>query len=349
MSKLTQNFNNTETLANYLSSTSSQDKIQEFYSQVQETLNNFDSKVNSVVHQHEKDFLSAFRCVMHQVYNDMQQLKNQIDQQSQKLQKDEALTKLKESLQWFQNEAVSLSHASTKLHNKNEQTKARLHEVESENTYLKETLREVMRENKQLKEQKEKFTPEKSIEEEMASSSKYIQPADDLEELSTTFELPPQLVSQLQTIIKNKDKATQEIVNRYKRQLEAKNQKIKILTSQQSAAYLQKSELEQLFIDCVNEAKRKTLSRRGKSSSPNTSRLPAMFTSNEKRSLIENFLSDDSVISAVQDKLFPKIKEAKRDSASSFMITRKKSKPRNYAIQNGKLLINRKLTSFKIN
>lgn len=82
----------------YLKAQNYEDKVNEHYQGIQDTLVVLDKRVNDIVHQHEKDFLSAFRTLMGQVQGELQMLRQLSDEQALVVKRDHAVQSLQDSL-----------------------------------------------------------------------------------------------------------------------------------------------------------------------------------------------------------------------------------------------------------
>lgn len=133
------------------SESTQQDNILKYYEQLSNHLESLDVKLNGVIARHEKDFLSAFKTLMHQVQKEMKELRLKSDDQALMVQRDKVVKELQESLEWFKNEALKLSDMYTKLKEEHEIVKRQNTLVTEHNEFLEQKIKGLKRKHNTLK------------------------------------------------------------------------------------------------------------------------------------------------------------------------------------------------------
>jgi len=128
-----------------------QDNILRYYEQLSNHLEDLDVKLNGVIARHEKDFLSAFKTLMHQVQKEMKELRVKSDEQALMVQRDKVVKELQESLEWFKSEALKLSDMYTKLKEEHEIIKRQNTLVTEHNEFLEQKIKGLKRKHNTLK------------------------------------------------------------------------------------------------------------------------------------------------------------------------------------------------------
>jgi hypothetical protein len=133
------------------SENSQQDNILRYYEQLSNHLEDLDVKLNGVIARHEKDFLSAFKTLMHQVQKEMKELRVKSDEQALMVQRDKVVKELQDSLEWFKSEALKLSDMYTKLKEEHEIIKRQNALVMEHNEFLELKIKGLKRKHNTLK------------------------------------------------------------------------------------------------------------------------------------------------------------------------------------------------------
>lgn len=131
--------------------TTQQENILRYYEQLSNHLVDLDVKLNGVIARHEKDFLSAFKTLMHQVQKEMKELRMKSDEQALMVQRDTVVKELQESLEWFKNEALKLSDMYTKLKEEHEIVKRQNVLITEHNEFLEQKIKGLKRKHNTLK------------------------------------------------------------------------------------------------------------------------------------------------------------------------------------------------------
>lgn len=112
----------------------------------------------------------------------------------------------------------------------------------------------------------------------------------------------------------SQEKNFNESVRHYKSTLDNEKKKIKNITAQQTSVFLEKSDSETLFLECVEEVRKEVLRRRaktllnqkfGKKKVMTERDRKETFTPGDKRKILELLISNEQVLIMLYEKLFP--------------------------------------------
>ena len=123
-----------------------------------------------------------------------------------------------------------------------------------------------------------------------------------------------ELFKEIEVIMDKQVKHFAESTKHYQRIITNERKKMQNLSVMQSSVFLEKSELENLFLDCVEEVKKDISHRRAKSlrlqkfplkekSTPK--KKEEIFSSGDKRKIMELLISNEQVLIMLYEKLFP--------------------------------------------
>mmetsp|Transcript_31542 Transcript_31542/g.35850 ORF Transcript_31542/g.35850 Transcript_31542/m.35850 type:complete len:480 (+) Transcript_31542:41-1480(+) len=127
--------------------------VEGLYQELNESVVELDKKIESILAQNEKDFLSAYKMHMLRVQNELKILKGRANEGEMKNQRDDQLTKIEESMKWFRDEALNLGDACNEQKKEIEKWKNRVEHLEEDRKFLEHQIQESKRVNKILKTQ----------------------------------------------------------------------------------------------------------------------------------------------------------------------------------------------------
>lgn len=308
---------------------SSSDKIQEYYEALKTNVSTLDSYIDTVLQRHEQDFLNAFKCQMYNLYNQLKELKKKTDENELKLRRDEQINKLQASLEWFREEAVKLGESTQYYKKEADKWKAKAESMEDDRKFLETQLKNAKRKIKTLYnelEKKEEGTQESlevsqelSIQKLPRLNNKQFVPSCKagvviLEILQKHKRKSKEFLEELEKYMEAQESKFHESVKHYKSIIENEKKKIINLNAQKNNAFVQKSDLEGLFLECVEEVRKEVLRRRAKSllqqkfprkSGSAQRERKDLFTPSDKRKILELLISNEQVLVHLYEKLFP--------------------------------------------
>ena len=140
-------------------SNSAQDNIEIYFKQLDAQVGTLDTSIDRMLFKHEQDFLSAFKSHMHEVYQQLSDLKKQYTEEDNKFRRQANLASVTASLEWFQTESVKLNELVVDLRREVEKWKSKALANEDERKFLEHQLKLSKKEINDLKVQMGKAKP----------------------------------------------------------------------------------------------------------------------------------------------------------------------------------------------
>ncbi|CAG9328851.1 unnamed protein product [Blepharisma stoltei] len=307
-----------------------QDKISEYYSAIKSQISTLDTHIDGVLQRHEQDFLNAFKCQMYNLYAQLKELKKKTDENELKIKRDEQINRLQKSMEWFREEAVKLGESAQFYKKEADKWKAKAESLEDDRKFLETQLKTAKRKIKllqgesiikdEIEEPQESFITQKEpIHNESVASIKNYSPVSKygivvLDLLQKYSIKDGSFYVEIENYLLNQEKQYNEAIKHYKNTLDNKKKKIQNITAQQTSVFLEKSESESLFLECVEEVRKEVLRRRaktllnqkfGKKSKFTERDTKDHFTPGDKRKILELLISNEQVLIMLYEKLFP--------------------------------------------
>ena len=299
------------------------DKILEYSKGLETHVNKLDSHIDSVLQRHEQDFLNAFKCQMFSLYGQLKELKKKNDENEIRMKRDEQVNKLQKSLEWFREEAIKNGESTAMYKKEADKWKAKAESLQDDRNFLENQLKNVKRKMKLMMiERKSDSDPDDSIKTSPRESVElqttiFVPSSKTGEIIQETHEKHPDQISflyQLEHFFHELEIKYNESIKHLKNTLENERKKFKQFSAQQSSAFFVKSDLETLFLDCVEEV-RKEISRRKVKNTVEQKYSKRARTSNpisretmtpsDKRKILELLISNEQVLIMLYEKLFP--------------------------------------------
>lgn len=302
--------------ASFLTDISTSQPYHDYYHQLTDQIALLDSKVKTSLKGHEKDLLSLFRTHMYEIYQQVNDLKRKTDEQEWSRRRDEHVNKLESSLKWYQEEALHLREMC-KAHKKDcEKWKARVDSLEEDRKMLEIQLQTAKKQIKMYNEQ----WPNDPVQVESLHFPTVHKPEPLLNPQSSKFlsqlsvrtsPSDPRFLQEVEKYVTTQEQKCQGAIKHLQSIVEGEKRKAKA-ASAQAFAFLPKSELEGVFLECVEEVRREVLRRRtqavmtSKYTTKSTFHEPkSSFTSKDKRRILELLIENEKVLVFLYEKLFP--------------------------------------------
>lgn len=303
---------------------SSQERIIEYQNSIKNQILNLNTDIDSVLQRHEQDFLNAFKCQMYNLYTQIKELKKASNNTGVNLKHNEELQKVQKSLEWFKKEAVKLGETVEAYKEEIESWKKKSKELEADCKLYKSRLKSTKKKLKLLKITQEANAPNEQvlittvdpspppISAKFASSSKSGEIISNL--LQQYRRSESQLFKELERVMEKQAKHFSESTKHYQSIIANERKKLQNLSVMQSSVFMEKSDLENLFLDCVEEVKKEIGHRRAKSlmfqkfplkSKETPKEKGEMFSPGDKRKIMELLISNEQVLIMLYEKLFP--------------------------------------------
>jgi len=313
-----------------------------------------DQKVGNVVRKHEADFLNVYRGHMFNVQKEMRMLKEKASEEENKRRRDEELVKMEQERDWFRNEAVRLDKickgiCSSEYKKSVEKWKNKADALEEDRKFLEDQVLSAKKLNLRAREQLELYHRTYGL---IGSESKVESPSLSLDQSSRRDDTSvgpgkkvtyqggtsgSEMLSPMEDrrVVGMAETQYIETINHLKSQLEAEKRNLRQIKSAKTNYLLEKGELEDFFLQCIEEVRKEILTRRMKSAqllSRNASKVMTrassarhfpkaavpesaddikleLFTESDKRKVIELLVSNEQVLLFLHQSLFPQKKE----------------------------------------
>jgi hypothetical protein len=281
-------------------------RISDYNTKIKDFVSKLDDNIILIVKGHENDFISAYKSIMSQIQIQMTKLRQNSDDQTVMVKNDQAVRNLQETLAWYQNEAVKLSDACSRLQSRYDRVKEKIQNFTIENNYLEQQIKMLIRQNQTLKNNLNKKSPQKpqttdEIQEKIVLS-------DTLKEFKYKYNIKNKsLLQSLTSFFNSIENISNKEINQI--DLDIKDIKFNIhkISAMQSEVYMKRNESEELFLECIDEMRKEIIRKKAKTYSVKRSggvkQDNILITEREK--LIESFVTNEETISFLYDKLFP--------------------------------------------
>mmetsp|Transcript_27163 Transcript_27163/g.48747 ORF Transcript_27163/g.48747 Transcript_27163/m.48747 type:complete len:348 (-) Transcript_27163:633-1676(-) len=267
------------------------EQINGLYSQIQSNISDLDKKVSNILTQHEADFLNVYRGHMFNIQKEMRALKDKADAEESKRKKDELVVKLEHERDWFRNEAVRLDEICKEYKLNFEKWRSKAMVLEDDRNFLEKQLLQAKKEIKQLQDR-------------LTSTEQSVVPMTE----SKTIERFSIAQSETEDHVGLMHQQSEATILHLQRQLKAERRSMRALKSAKSNYLLERGELEEFFLECVENVRKEVLRRRLKSN-PSTSEVKLeQFTETDKRKVLELLVADERVLLLVHERIFPTVK-----------------------------------------
>ena len=321
-----------------------QDKIKEIKKQekdIKGDINNLAQTIQAIVDKNHRDFISTFANFMDSVRKDLKLKLEQMEKIEEEKRKINDIRSIKCERDYFRLEAIKLSRMTNNLKKKIEDMalKMKLLNENVENLQIK--LKDSEGVNKQLLLELEKnIKSQKEIEREL-NIMKDINDKNNININKTKNSNnnnininPEERVETNSTQAYENERKTQEIfllndqMRRLRNELKKEKERSHMALGELNKIYLERSKLENIFIDCVEETRKIIFNRKLKENNGgykirqrvgvgkydykmNLKTKYESFLPSDKQSILENFVFNDEVSNIIRDAIFTRPKKEK--------------------------------------
>ena len=291
------------------------DGITTLYSQLNTCINDLDQKVGTVLRQHEVDFLSVYKSHMFSIQKEMKLLKEKASDEANKRRRDEEMVKLELERDWFRTEAVRLDALCKDYKRSAEEWKAKATVLEEERQFLQDQVIMAKKVNARSMEQLQTLQ-QKSRESLLTKSESSPTPQD-----RSTSSAPanPLFVTHLTPDPHTStpdlhEQRYKDTISHLRNQLNVSQSALRRIRAVKTDYLLEKGELEDFFLACIEEVKKDIQVRRERMTSYSQRKTPIrplneselkFFTDTDKKRVIELLLTQDQVLLFLHRSLFP--------------------------------------------
>jgi len=277
------------------------------HQKLQELADQLDDMVKKQLSEHEKDFFLAYKAHMYTVQRDFKQLKHKADEEETKTRRDAKIHLLEKELQWFMNEALRLDELCKKYKRELDGWKGKAEALDEDRHFLEAQIKTSKKHNTTLR---------SSVEKAQAAAYKAL------------VHGPPVQEDQVEGVADGEGEAaylSEDLERRYqqtiaglRRRLKDEKKQIAHLRSARTNPWGETSDLEQHFLEAVEEVKQEIV-QRGEEQRRNVLSAPRRplsvktvkdisfedFSATDRRSVIARLLSKEQVLLFLYGKLFP--------------------------------------------
>ena len=296
------------------------EKIEEYHGVLLKQVDMLDTHIVTVLQKHEQDFLNAFKCQMFSLYGQLKELKKKNDENEIRLKRDEQLNTLQKSLDWFRQEAIKLGESTQFYKKEADKWKAKAESLQDDRNFLENQLKNTKRKLKLL-EIERKFNDDDSLKSSIAPSqealNKFVpnsKTGEIIEDLYNKHGSQGNFLNELETYFHDLEVKYNESIRHLKSLVDVEKKKVKQITAQHSSNFFVKSDLENLFLECVEEVRKEISRRKAKSlvdqkySKRSNTVQPderMVMTPSDKRKILELLISNEQVLILLYERLFP--------------------------------------------
>jgi hypothetical protein len=318
------------------SATPGEELINDYFEQLNLEINHLGLNMHKIIKKHEDDFVSAFKGQLNPLYKELSELKQQNSKNQLNLKRDSEVSKLHELLSSYERELASVSESANFYKTEVDKLKAKVHALNNDKEYLEEEivglkhkLSEALNELRRLK----SLSPgSELIGRENLGKSKSVTPRMSRSPPPTYTFVPVskagyfineimrrhhprsyEFVSQLEHFMIVQENKFLETVHHYKKIID--KMKVKSRNESMRKEEREKSQLETLFLKCVEDIHNEKIKNRRNSRitrklAENSKQTfvydQTFFTSLDRRKLIEKLLDNDYVLDLIYTTMFNK-------------------------------------------
>jgi hypothetical protein len=299
-------------------------RIVQLDDELKQLANTMDSRIKRMLAEHEKDFFLAYKTHMYAVQKDFKELKAKADEEDSKTRKDQKIQRLEKQLDWFMTEAMRLDDLCKRYKKEVDKWKAKGEALEEDHRFLEDQIKGAKRQNKVLraaveraqtsaysvlvisKEREKGGTPDLALPGRPASTEPYGTQTGD--NVARSASAPRKLggtapAGALPVSVVSGNEVEQrylDTIRELKQTIEAERKTLNMLRATRANAYTHKSEMEDFFLACVDEARRDMNKRKFIPQAVRSGDLPP-----EKQKILETLLGSEEVLVLLYEKLFP--------------------------------------------
>jgi myosin heavy subunit len=300
------------------------ERIIEYQTAIIQQITNLDHDLDSVLKRQEQDFLNAFKYELFKLHSQIKELKKAANNKEIIIKHQEEVANLHKTIENLKSESFHYEELAEELKKEAKILKTKNLSLEKE---LKDLTVKLKQAKKTLKAQNsESFkSKERSSDIELPETSSSIKIINSYKPNSKSGHVIQELLQHYQEINENFLKDVEVLMERQSRSFEEatshfksviKSEKRKHLSNSLAGSQMlyQQNELENLFLECVEEVRKEVLARRAQSlafQKYTTKLLPfpkekeQIFTSADKRKVMELLVSNEKVLILLYETLFP--------------------------------------------
>jgi len=298
------------------------------YADLQSLADELDSTVQSKLNKNEFAFFDAYKGFMQTVKKELTELQQKADEEETKNRRETKIQSLQKRLDWFMNEALRLDELCKRYKKELDKWKGKAEALKDDQEFLENQIKQAKRNNKTLRGSVEKAQTSAYsalVASDTGTSPPAVRPALKDSQQSAPDEGLRALEDSPAVLSKELETRYQKTITRLKQQLENEQRLVSKMRAVSDRQFDEPSELESLFIRCVEQVKSEVEERRRQQAEEQNSRkrrgsrkdhsepppgamLSAStddFTVMDRRRVVELLLNSREVLSFLHDKIFP--------------------------------------------
>eukprot|EP01022_Parablepharisma_sp_SALTPOND_P018657 TRINITY_DN3081_c2_g1_i1.p1 TRINITY_DN3081_c2_g1~~TRINITY_DN3081_c2_g1_i1.p1 ORF type:complete len:771 (+),score=47.91 TRINITY_DN3081_c2_g1_i1:288-2600(+) len=290
-------------------------KIGNLYEQLQDVVSDLEIKIGCTIKREEKEIIEAYKEKLANIQEVLDTYKRKVEYQEVKLQKDEMIGALKDQLEHYKREHAAIAKTSLELRNEMHKLKLLNESLENEKRFYEKKFKETKKKNKALRMALNKLSAtevkiDTPVPKELPRKSL---PFNDKFDIFIGWLLNAKdmdkdgALEKCREYYQNFSQRTEEVIASLRQQLAIERKAMQKLRAAQTDSQLAKTELEQLFCECVEEMKRKLgrkkLDVRNEIKGESTGSSPRL-SSSDKALIIEQFMTNEKLLRALYTTVF---------------------------------------------
>ena len=303
-----------EKLINSMNFQQSQDDIDKMAKNIKGDIKNLSVLIKSIIDKHHRDYILTFSSFMDTVRRDLKIKLEQMEKIEEEKRKVNDIKYIKCERDYFRIESIRMHNLSKELSAKIDDMSLRMKILTDEVNAVTMKWRESETINKQMaKELEQNVKAQKEIQNEMIQMKEFIQKtAEDNSNIENTIRREEEKEE-------NYKERSMVLVEKLKSELKKEKLRNHKLFTEMNNLLKEKSKIENIFIDCVEETRKSILNRRIKTkldqrmvksnSMKNFNAIDTKYESflpSDKRAILESFLFNDEISAIIKEALILK-------------------------------------------
>ena len=300
-----------EKLINSMNFQQSQDDIDKMAKNIKGDIKNLSVLIKSIIDKHHRDYILTFSSFMDTVRRDLKIKLEQMEKIEEEKRKVNDIKYIKCERDYFRIESIRMHNLSKELSTKIDDMSLRMKILTDEVNAVTMKWRESETINKQMaKELEQNVKAQKEIQNEMIQMKEFIQKtAEDNSYIQDTIRREEEKEE-------NYKERSMVLVEKLKNELKKEKLRNHKLFTEMNNLLKEKSKIENIFIDCVEETRKSILNRRIKTkfdqrmvksnSMKNINAIDTKYESflpSDKRVILESFLFNDEISAIIKEAL----------------------------------------------
>lgn len=305
----------------------SMSRVYEEYAKLNDVVDQLGMKVSGVLAKQENEFLGAYRAHMYNVQRELQGLKAEVLEKENALTNNEQMQKLEEECKWYREESLRLDGLLGEAKKSEQFMKQKMAMLEDDRNWLAKQLKSAKKQNKLLRAE-----IELQLREGIDANDKMFETRQPetrgMGETQNTSSLPqlPQAGGKrtgamfqsqsVSALLPTDTLLLQKELRQMKIQRDSEKKIAQELRATITEEKTSRKELEEFFLDCIEDVKKNIERRRrkaalgGKMTAVQEALLQKPielhdFMAQDRKVVVESLLSRDEVLSILFDSLFP--------------------------------------------